>query len=181
MTHGIPSPRSMSLSPHNNDSSKIFHSPRHNAFHSSGSQHSKIPLSHRQSTVPSHSNTAPRSSTLTFHGSLNNQHSISKSGSSGIGIPRNSDISVLPSTPSLRQRKSINIGKFNKENKELLDQHQVALITTAARYTVLSSVAFLTSLFVTAVIGKDLYIFFILFILYINIFFTYLYSLFVFP
>ena len=93
-----------------------------------------------------------KATTLAFNSSLNglaNQHSLSKS--HGTNGHRNSDI--IPSAPSLRQRKSIRIAKFNKQNKELLDQHQLSLIDTAVRYTVLSSVAFSTSLLSTLLIG----------------------------
>ncbi len=58
-------------------------------------------------------------------------------------------------TPSLRQRKPINIRRFNKQNKETLDKHQLSMIDTAPKYTVLSSVAFITSLTCTTCIDTQ--------------------------
>eukprot|EP01084_Bolivina_argentea_P304930 526706_1 len=75
------------------------------------------------------------------------EHPVFTNSTSGLSVLQ------LTQTPSLRQPKSINIHRFNKENKKLLDEYQLSIIDTAAKYTVLCSVAFLTSLQATILIG----------------------------
>eukprot|EP01084_Bolivina_argentea_P212488 361194_1 len=86
-------------------------------------------------------NSTKTTKTVTFHANTSQNNS-----------PIDTTLS-LRKTPSLRQRKSMNIHRFNKENKELLDKHQLSMIDTAAKYTVLSSIAFVTSLTCTTCIG----------------------------